>query len=159
MATLFGAVFFSHQLGSFAGVYLGGYLYDTTGTYDTVWWAGVVLGLLAAIVQWPIDEKPLARLNPPNWFRSGRATPAIRYREDEASPPIPALSDRGGGRPDRVRRLRCLPMAWSAALGSRVARWIGPLLPLHHLAHDNLRAAIRMQTKRIAGVLTGMWDN
>ena len=37
MATLFGVVFFSHQLGSFLGVYLGGYLYDTTGTYDAVW--------------------------------------------------------------------------------------------------------------------------
>jgi len=64
MATLFGIVFFSHQLGSFAGVYLGGYLYDTVGSYDGIWWAGVVLGLVAAVVHWPIDEKPLARLRP-----------------------------------------------------------------------------------------------
>lgn len=64
MATLFGIVFFSHQLGSFAGVYLGGYLYDTMGSYDPIWWAGVVLGLLAALVHWPIDERPLARLRP-----------------------------------------------------------------------------------------------
>jgi predicted MFS family arabinose efflux permease len=64
MATLFGVVFFSHQLGSFAGVYLGGYLYDTTGTYDAVWWAGVGFGLLAAIIHVPINEKPLARLRP-----------------------------------------------------------------------------------------------
>ncbi|MEX2631577.1 MAG: MFS transporter [Tistlia sp.] len=62
MATLFGVVFLSHQLGSFSGVWLGGYLYDATGSYDPVWWAGVGFGLLAAIVHLPIDEKPLARL-------------------------------------------------------------------------------------------------
>lgn len=64
MATLFGVVFFSHQLGSFAGIWLGGYLYDTVGSYDGVWWAGVALGLLAAVIHMPIDEKPLARLAP-----------------------------------------------------------------------------------------------
>ncbi|WP_428609493.1 MFS transporter [Sedimenticola sp.] len=62
MATLFGIVFFSHQLGSFLGVWLGGRLYDTTGTYNAIWWAGVVLGLLAAIIHLPINERPLARL-------------------------------------------------------------------------------------------------
>ncbi|NQW11690.1 MAG: MFS transporter [Alphaproteobacteria bacterium] len=64
MATLFGLVFLSHQLGSFAGIWLGGYLYDTVGSYDGVWWAGVVLGLLATAIHLPIDEKPLARLAP-----------------------------------------------------------------------------------------------
>ena len=62
LATLFGIVFFSHQLGSFIGVWLGGYLYDTTGTYDAVWRAGVALGLLAAVLHLPIDERPLARI-------------------------------------------------------------------------------------------------
>ncbi|HEX6142488.1 MAG TPA: MFS transporter [Geminicoccaceae bacterium] len=62
MATLFGIVFFSHQVGSFLGVWLGGRLYDTIGSYDPVWWAGVGLGLAAAIVHWPIDERPLGRL-------------------------------------------------------------------------------------------------
>jgi len=62
VATLFGIVFLSHQLGSFLGIWLGGRLYDTTGSYDVVWWAGVALGIAAAIVHWPIDEKPLARL-------------------------------------------------------------------------------------------------
>lgn len=62
MATLFGIVFLSHQLGSFIGVWLGGYLYDTIGTYDPVWWAGVALGLAAALIHLPIDERPLARL-------------------------------------------------------------------------------------------------
>ena len=61
LATLFGIVFFSHQLGSFIGVWLGGYLYDATGTYDSIWWAGAALGLLAALVHLPIDERPLAR--------------------------------------------------------------------------------------------------
>lgn len=62
MATLFGIVFLSHQIGSFMGVYLGGYLYDTTGSYDPIWYAGIVLGIIAAIVHWPINEKPLDRL-------------------------------------------------------------------------------------------------
>jgi len=65
MATLFGIVFLSHQLGSFIGVWLGGALHDATGSYNGMWWAGVVLGLLAAIIHMPIDEKPLARLNAP----------------------------------------------------------------------------------------------
>jgi len=62
MATLFGIVFFSHQIGSFSGIWLGGYLYDRTGSYDMVWWAGVVLGLLAALIHLPINERPLPRL-------------------------------------------------------------------------------------------------
>jgi len=64
MATLFGVVFLSHQLGSFIGVWLGGVLYEQTGSYDGMWWAGVALGLLAACLHLPIDEKPLARLRP-----------------------------------------------------------------------------------------------
>lgn len=64
MATLFGIVFLSHQLGSFVGVWLGGYLYDTIGSYDPVWWAGIVLGVAAAVIHLPINERPLARLSP-----------------------------------------------------------------------------------------------
>ncbi len=62
MATLFGIVFLSHQLGSFLGVWLGGALYDNTGSYDGMWWAGVALGLAAALIHLPIDEQPLPRL-------------------------------------------------------------------------------------------------
>ncbi len=62
LATLFGIVFFSHQVGSFLGVWLGGYLYDTSGSYDAVWWVGVALGLLAALIHLLIDERPLRRL-------------------------------------------------------------------------------------------------
>jgi MFS family permease len=62
MATLFGIVFLSHQIGSFMGVWLGGRLYDTTGSYDLMWWAAVALSLLATAIHLPIDERPLPRL-------------------------------------------------------------------------------------------------
>lgn len=64
MATLFGIVFLSHQVGSFIGVWAGGVIYDATGSYDGMWWAGIALGLFAALVHLPIDERPLARLRP-----------------------------------------------------------------------------------------------
>lgn len=57
MATLYGFVFFSHQVGSFLGVWLGGRFYDQYGSYDPVWWMGVALGLVAAILHWPIREE------------------------------------------------------------------------------------------------------
>lgn len=61
MATLFGIVFFSHQVGSFLGVWLGGVIYEQTGSYDMLWWIGVVLGLFAAVVHLPIRDAPLQR--------------------------------------------------------------------------------------------------
>ncbi|MCZ6522792.1 MAG: MFS transporter [Alphaproteobacteria bacterium] len=62
LTTLFGIVFFSHQLGAFLGVWLGGYLFDATGSYDIVWWLVVALSLAAALLHWPIDERALPRL-------------------------------------------------------------------------------------------------
>lgn len=62
MATLFGIVFLSHQVGAFLGVWLGGWAYDAWGSYDAVWWSGVALGFAAALVHLPISEKPVARL-------------------------------------------------------------------------------------------------
>lgn len=59
MGTLYGLVFFSHQLGGFLGVYLGGALYDAYGTYTIVWWVGVGVGALSALVHLPIRETPL----------------------------------------------------------------------------------------------------
>lgn len=57
MATLYGFAFFSHQVGSFLGVWLGGRFYDQYGSYDIVWWLGVALGFAAAIIHWPIREE------------------------------------------------------------------------------------------------------
>jgi MFS family permease len=61
LGLLGGLVFLSHQVGSFLGVWLGGYLYDAFGTYDPVWWLGVALGLAAAALHWPIRERPVDR--------------------------------------------------------------------------------------------------
>jgi predicted MFS family arabinose efflux permease len=62
MTMLFGVVFLSHQLGSFAGLWLAGYLYDATRSYDMMWWISIALGLFAAAIHWPIQERPVARL-------------------------------------------------------------------------------------------------
>jgi MFS family permease len=62
MAMLFGIAFLSHQVGGFLGVYLGGYLYDRTGSYDVVWWLGVLFGVISALINLPIVEKPVPRL-------------------------------------------------------------------------------------------------
>ncbi|MBV6658013.1 MAG: MFS transporter [Devosiaceae bacterium] len=56
LATLMGIVFFNHQVGAFLGVWLGGRLYDTTGSYDVVWYISIALGIAAAIIHWPIRE-------------------------------------------------------------------------------------------------------
>ena len=62
MSMLFGVVFLSHQLGSFSGLWLAGTLYDRTQSYDMMWWISIALGLFAAAVHWPIQERPVARL-------------------------------------------------------------------------------------------------
>jgi predicted MFS family arabinose efflux permease len=56
-----GFVFFSHQIGSFMGVWLGGVLYDRTGSYDVVWYLAVALGVLAALVNLPVREQSIQR--------------------------------------------------------------------------------------------------
>lgn len=65
LAMLGGLVFFSHQIGSFLGVWLGGWLYDINKSYDPVWWMGVALGIFAGIVHLPIRETPVERGAPP----------------------------------------------------------------------------------------------
>ncbi|MDZ7811658.1 MAG: MFS transporter [Ideonella sp.] len=62
MSMLGGLVFFSHQIGSFAGVWLGGLLYDATGSYDIVWWISVALGVFAALANLPVREAALQRV-------------------------------------------------------------------------------------------------
>lgn len=61
LSMLGGFVFFSHQVGSFMGVWLGGLLYDRTGSYDIVWYISIALGVFAAVVNWPVREAPIQR--------------------------------------------------------------------------------------------------
>lgn len=61
MTMLFGFAFFSHQVGGFLGVWLGGVAYERTGSYELVWWLSVLFGVLSAIINLPIVEKPVAR--------------------------------------------------------------------------------------------------
>ena len=68
MGTLYGLVFFSHQLGGFLGVWLGGAMYDLYHNYTLVWWIGVGVGALSALIHLPIREYP--------WEKRGQAVAA-----------------------------------------------------------------------------------
>ena len=57
LGTLFGIVFFSHQVGAFLGVWLGGVAFERTGSFDSIWWAGIALAVIAAAIHWPIVER------------------------------------------------------------------------------------------------------
>jgi MFS family permease len=61
LATLAGFAFFSHQVGGFLGAWLGGVVFDRTGSYDAVWWLSILLGVLSALINMPIVEKPVSR--------------------------------------------------------------------------------------------------
>jgi predicted MFS family arabinose efflux permease len=61
LSMLGGFVFFSHQIGSFMGVWLGGVLYDKTGSYDIVWYISIALGIFAALVNLPVREEAISR--------------------------------------------------------------------------------------------------
>jgi MFS family permease len=65
IATLFGFVFFGHQLGSFLGVWLGGVIYDATHAYDLLWYGSIALGLVAGLLHLPIDDAQVARSSEP----------------------------------------------------------------------------------------------
>jgi predicted MFS family arabinose efflux permease len=64
LTMLFGFAFFSHQVGGFLGVWLGGIVFERTGSYDAIWWLSVLFGVLSAIINLPIVEKPVQRLAP-----------------------------------------------------------------------------------------------
>lgn len=61
LTMLLGVAFFSHQLGGFLGVWLGGVLYEATGSYDVIWWGSIALGVASALINLPIVEKPVSR--------------------------------------------------------------------------------------------------
>jgi predicted MFS family arabinose efflux permease len=61
LAMLAGFAFFSHQVGGFLGVWLGGLAYEHSGSYDVVWWLSILFGVLSALVNLPIVEKPIQR--------------------------------------------------------------------------------------------------
>jgi predicted MFS family arabinose efflux permease len=61
MTMLYGVAFFSHQIGSFAGVWMGGLVYDATKSYDLMWWISIALGIFAAAIHWPIEERAVER--------------------------------------------------------------------------------------------------
>jgi predicted MFS family arabinose efflux permease len=63
MSMLFGIVFLSHQIGSFMGVWIAGRMFDATNSYDMMWWISIALGLISALINWPISEKPVARIS------------------------------------------------------------------------------------------------
>jgi predicted MFS family arabinose efflux permease len=63
LSTLYGLVFFTHQVGSFLGAWVGGRIYDYYGSYDPIWWSTVVLAFIAALIHLPINDKPVPRLN------------------------------------------------------------------------------------------------
>jgi len=62
MSTLYGLVFFTHQVGSFLGAWVGGLMYDYYGSYEPIWWSTVVLALCAALIHLPINHRPVPRL-------------------------------------------------------------------------------------------------
>lgn len=64
ITTLFGFVFFGHQLGSFLGVWLGGVVFEATGSYDLIWLGAMALGVLSAALHWPIDDREIQRARP-----------------------------------------------------------------------------------------------
>jgi predicted MFS family arabinose efflux permease len=61
LTMLLGLAFFVHQLGGFLGVWLGGVLFERTGSYDVVWWGAIFFGIASAIINLPIVEKPVPR--------------------------------------------------------------------------------------------------
>jgi MFS family permease len=65
MGMLFGFAFVAHQLGSFIGIYAAGYFFDMFGNYNGVWWAAIIMGLVASLMNYPINDKPIERAAAP----------------------------------------------------------------------------------------------
>src|SRR5262249_39424049 len=85
LATLAGLAFFSHQVGGFLGVWLGGIVFVRTGSYDAVWWLSVLFGVLSAVVNLPIVGKPVMRAAAgPAWRWMTPAGTSARYKPGTA---------------------------------------------------------------------------
>jgi predicted MFS family arabinose efflux permease len=64
LAMLYGFAFFSHQVGGFLGVWLGGLVFEATGSYNPVWWLSIFFGVASALINLPIVERPVGRFAP-----------------------------------------------------------------------------------------------
>ncbi len=62
LEALFESVFFSHQVGAFLGVWLGGVAFERMGSFGSIWWADIALAVVAAALHWPVVERPVPRL-------------------------------------------------------------------------------------------------
>ena len=92
MATLFGFSFLGHQLGSFVGIWAGGWLYDMYGNYDILWWTSIVLGLVAALLNYPIDDRPIVRASVRSEGAQEFVRIAIRRASDKQQPDDKCIS-------------------------------------------------------------------
>jgi MFS family permease len=139
MSMLGGFVFLSHQVGSFMGVWLGGKLFDSTGSYDLVWWLAVALGVFAALINLPVRETAIVRpRRSPHETRLGSSGPMGR-RAGGAGGGVHGVSesalDAGPGEPRVVMFLR--PRRRHAFdLGAAVCR---PRTARRHRAGPGLR--------------------
>jgi predicted MFS family arabinose efflux permease len=75
LSMLSGFIFFSHQIGSFMGVWLGGYVYDRAGSYDLVWYLAIVLGVFAGLINLPVREAPIQRSRPSELASAAQVAP------------------------------------------------------------------------------------
>jgi predicted MFS family arabinose efflux permease len=78
MSMLFGIAFLSHQVGSFLGVWMAGKLFDATKSYDAMWYISIALGVISALLNWPIRERPVARLTENSAAAAKEAAGAVR---------------------------------------------------------------------------------
>ena len=109
-----GFVFLSHQVGTFLGVWLGGQLYDATGSYDVVWWIAVALGVFAALVNLPVRERAIAApgaagMKPSAADRRGAGCGRRRGRAGGGVRGLPAARPRGRPRQPALGLLLSAP--------------------------------------------------